>query len=143
MLAAAAVRAAAAASSRKAGNGMAQPTGHYGGMPGYPMNPDGQHMQQAPYMNPAMHANDFSGAMSPSKDMIMAMSQGRGTPRNNVPPPPYSPSPFSNDSNHSASGSVKGSSSSLASGVKPEPSNEGTKQFNLLYQVQLQSSKQK
>ena len=139
MLAAAAVRAAAAASSRKAG-GMAPAPGHYGCVPGYPMNPD--LMQQQPFINHAMQSSDFSGGMSPSKDMIMAMNQGRGTPRNNVPPPPYSPSPFSNhsDNNHSASGSVKGSSSSLASGVKTESiTNEGkTDHFYFIFNYDLE-----
>ena len=131
MLAAAAVRAAAAASSRKAG-GMTPGAGNpYGSMPGYPMNSDLQSMQQPPYMNPAMQP-DFGPGMSPSKEMIMAMNQGRGTPRNSVPPPPYSPSPFSTESSHSASGSVKGSSSSLASGIKTDTSIEG---ISLLFRV--------
>ena len=134
MLAAAAVRAAAAASSRsKAGlppPNMAGPGP--GPNPNYPFGPHGGYpqmnmdiMQQAPFINQNIQSPDFGGVMSPSKEMIMAMNQGRGTPRNNIPPPPYSPSPFSNDSNHSSSGSVKGSASNLASITKsPSVKNE-------------------
>jgi hypothetical protein len=130
MLAAAAVRAAAAASSRsKAGlppPNMAGP----GPNPNYPFGPHGGYpqmnmdiMQQAPFISQNMQTQDFGGVMSPSKEMIMAMNQGRGTPRNSIPPPPYSPSPFSTDSNHSSSGSGKGSTSNLAS-ITKTPSNK-------------------
>lgn len=104
MLAAAAVRAAAAASSR-AKAGIAPPGTNIPNYPyphGFPMNPE--MMQQSPYLNQNIQSPEL-GVISPNKDGIMSLNQGRTVPRNSAPPPPYSPSPFSNDSNHSGSNS--------------------------------------
>ena len=114
--AAAAVRAAAAASTRGRGN---FPTPSAGGINNYPFGPRGlnTHTDQmpSPFPSQGLQSPDFGALMSPNKDMLglssSPMSQGRGTPRNGNPPP-YSPLSHSNDSN--GSGSVKGSFSNLA-----------------------------
>lgn len=134
ILAAAAVRAAAAASTRGRGG---FPTPNAGGISNYPFGPrfpGSSEQMPSPFQQSQVNQPPEFSVLSPNKDMQMnilnassPMSQGRATPRNGNPPP-YSPMANSTDSNHSASGSVKGSISNIS--VK---SSEGSQQ-NLLSQ---------
>lgn len=129
MLAAAAVRAAAFASSRSGRAGVPQPN-HMGGMNSYPFGlrgfPPNNEQMQTPFVggggvggNISQQPTEFGRVMSPNpKDLAMnamspLMNQGRRTPRSH-PPPPYSPLPQTNESSHSASGSGKGSMSNIS-----------------------------
>lgn len=103
LAAAAAVRAAAIASSR--GPRAALPPNHMGpnnypfGPPGFPGKPEQMPSPYGPGSN--VQSPEF-GVMSPNKDLAMnsmgggMMNQGRRTPRS-VPPPPYSPMPQNNE----------------------------------------------
>ena len=137
MLAAAAVRAAAAASSRgRSGFNQAGP-GTGGNFPytqrGFAGNPE---LLGSPFgqQNMSSPSHDFPNMMSPSKDMSVRnlsqspMSQGRLTPRNGNPPP-YSPMPSSE--RMGAPPSMKGSYPNLTNTpklVKPDEMSDGQMQ---------------
>ena len=112
MLAAAQVRAAAAASSR--GRGAFQVPGINNIPPTYGPRgvPNNVEQMPSPFPSQGVQSPEFGNLMSPNKDTNMLiqspLSHGRGTPRN-MQPPPYSPLPHSSDSNHSGSDSAKGS----------------------------------
>ena len=133
MLAAAQVRAAAAATSR--GRAAFQVPGINNMPPSYGPRGVTNNVEQmpSPFPSQGMQSPEFGNVMSPNKDTNMLMqsplSHGRGTPRN-MQPPPYSPLPHSSDSNHSGSDSVKGSHpniNKLANQIsKPEEANQAT-----------------
>lgn len=142
MLAAAAAVRAAAFASRGARPGLPPP--NHMGPNSYPFGPygfPGNSTEQMPSPfgpNSNVQSPEF-GVMSPNKDLAInsmggMMNQGRQTSRS-IPPPPYSPIPQSNESNHSASGSVKGSISNLATTqqIKTEDSAEGRFFFSFFW----------
>ena len=123
ILAAAAVRAEAAASTK---GRVPFPTPNSSTMNAFPFTLRGFHANNDQMPSPfthSMHSPDYSGIMSPNKEFSgVALSplsqQGRRTPRSGIPPPPYSPLPHNHESNHNISGSVKGPNANLSSHMK-------------------------
>ncbi|XP_002157646.4 AT-rich interactive domain-containing protein 1A [Hydra vulgaris] len=122
IIAASEVRAQAAASTSK--GRVPFPTPNSNTMNTFPFNIRNFHVNNDQMPSPFphnLHSPDYSAIMSPNKDYTgVALSplsqQGRRTPRSGIPPPPYSPLPHNNDSNHL--GSVKGSNSNISSLLK-------------------------